>query len=141
MLKIFIGVVIVVLVALGAGGAYYVGSIKTEEKLKAEAAAISGYPAPSEFATTTRPAAYVEIAINKGHFDPATVTIKKGTEVVWINKDAVTHTVTSDEGGLILNSQAIAAGHSFAHIFNEPGTITYHCAIDRAMTSTVIVEE
>jgi len=141
MLKIFMGIVVVVLVALSAGGAYYLGSIKTEEKLKTEAAAIAGYPAPSEFATTTRPAAYVEIAINKGHFDPATVTIKKGTEVVWINKDAITHTVTSDGGGLVLNSQAIAAGHSFAHIFDEPGTITYHCAIDRTMTSTIIIEE
>ena len=47
MLKIFMGIVVVVLVALSAGGAYYLGSIKTEEKLKTEAAALAGYPPPS----------------------------------------------------------------------------------------------
>ena len=51
MLKIFMGIVVVVLVALSAGGAYYLGSIKTEEKLKTEAAAIAGDPAPSEWPT------------------------------------------------------------------------------------------
>ena len=138
---IFMSLAIFGVVAVLAGGSYYLGNIKWLQKPSQEASVVAGIPEPSEFATTTRPAAIATINIYKGRFDPATVIIKKGTEVVWINRDTVTHTVTSDGGGLILNSQAIAAGHSFAHIFNEPGTITYHCAIDRMMTSTVIVEE
>ncbi len=58
-----------------------------------------------------------------------------------MNDDAVAHTVTSDDGGITLNSQSIAAGHSFAHAFSDVGTYTYHCAIDRAMKGTVIVTD
>jgi len=133
-------VALVAIIASGMYGAYdlVTKDIAAKERL---AAVIAAAPPPAPFATTTRPVAYAVIDIYKGYFDPATITIKKGTEVIWKNNDAVLHTVTSDDGGLILNSQAIAAGHSFAHVFNEPGTYNYHCAIYSAMTSTVIVTE
>jgi len=130
---------LVLLVSIG-GGAYYLGLRQATTEAPA-AVDLSNVPAPAPFATTTRPIAVAQIAIYKGYFDPATTTVKKGTEVVWTNKDSILHTVTSDEGGLILNSQAIAAGHSFAHVFDTVGTVRYHCAVDPTMHSTIIVTE
>ncbi len=141
MIKILVSIVIALVVVVAGGAYYFVTKIAAEKAALEMAATIAGAPAPAPFATTTRPVAYAVINIYKGYFDPATITIKKGTQVIWKNTDAVTHTVTSDEGGLILNSQAIAAGHSFAHLFTEVGTITYHCAIYPKMTSTVIVTD
>jgi len=135
MKKIIAGTVIVVVFA---GAAYFVGRNSAKDSAQTpEAAPV--IPRVGD-APVTPAAPFVSINIKKGSFDPATITIKKGTEVVWVNTDAVAHTVTSDDGGITLNSQSIPAAHSFAHLFTEAKTVSYHCAIDRAMKGTIIIE-
>jgi amicyanin len=76
-------------------------------------------------------------------FSPATLTIKAGTTVTWINNTAVGHTVTSDDGKSFDSgtSNPIAAqGGTFSFTFTTPGTFAYHCEIHPFMKATIIVQ-
>jgi YVTN family beta-propeller protein len=66
------------------------------------------------------------------------ITINAGQTVIWTNNDAVPHTVSSDNGSW--SSGAIAAGKSFSHRFDAPGTFSYHCEIHPAMEAIVVVK-
>ncbi len=86
------------------------------------------------------PAAVVHMtSLNK--FVPASVTIKAGQSVKWVNDDAATHTVTTDpsqvtneddvqipSGAKPFNSNSVGKGKSFEHTFDVPGTYQYACA-------------
>ena len=86
------------------------------------------------------PAAVVHMtAHNK--FVPATVTIKAGQSVKWVNDDVATHTVTTDSsqvaneddvqipsGAKPFNSNSVGKGKSFEQRFDVPGTYQYACA-------------
>ncbi len=72
-------------------------------------------------------------------FNPAVLTIKKGTTVTWTNMDSAPHTVNSDTQWE-LDSGSLSKGQSFSHTFNEAGTFDYHCAFHSMMTAKVIVE-
>jgi plastocyanin len=58
-------------------------------------------------------------------FNPKQLKVKKGTTVVFINKDNAKHTVTEDNSAW--NSLDINAGKTFSFTFNQPGVIQYHC--------------
>jgi YVTN family beta-propeller protein len=66
-----------------------------------------------------------------------TIRVKAGQAVSWTNRDAVPHTVTSDDG--LWDSGDIAAGGTWSRRFTVPGTYAYHCGNHPAMTATVIV--
>ncbi len=72
-------------------------------------------------------------------FDPATLTVKVGATVTWINMDSATHTVVWSDGsqgsGSLTNS-----GAPYARTFDTPGTFAYACGIHAAMKGTVVVE-
>jgi len=59
-------------------------------------------------------------------FIPSTVSVKKGTVVIWINKDSYGHTVTSVDG-TSFNSGNINGGSSFTYTANTVGTFNYQC--------------
>ena len=69
-------------------------------------------------------------------FDPATLTVAKGTTVTWTNSDTATHQIKSDT----FNSAALATGQSFSFTFNTVGSFAYSCAIHPSMTGTIIVQ-
>ncbi|MBI2042248.1 MAG: cupredoxin family copper-binding protein [Candidatus Nealsonbacteria bacterium] len=77
------------------------------------------------------------ILIKNFAFNPAKITIKMGTEVVWRNEDSVPHTVTA-EG--IFDSRILQNGESFGYKFDSPGTFDYICAIHPNMKAQIIVE-
>ena len=70
-------------------------------------------------------------------FSPATISVSAGTTITWTNKDAVTHTVTSNSGAF--NSGNIAPNGTWAFTFAVPGTYNYACTIHSSMTGTVVV--
>jgi plastocyanin len=75
-------------------------------------------------------------------FNPANITISKGTTVIWMQNESsnVVHTVTSDAG--IFDSGTLSPGQTFNWTFNETGTFKYHCLIHPTiMLGTVIVTE
>jgi plastocyanin len=71
-------------------------------------------------------------------FVPASLTIPAGTTVTWVNRDAVTHTVTASDRSF--SSTSLAPGGQFSFQFTTPGTYTYFCAIHPFMTASVTVE-
>jgi len=86
------------------------------------------------------PAAVVHMT-SQNKFVPATVTIKAGQSVKWVNDDAATHTVTTDpsqvaneddvqtpHGAKPFNSNSVGKGKSFEQKFEIPGTYHYACA-------------
>jgi plastocyanin len=71
-------------------------------------------------------------------FNPATVTVKMGTRVVWKNTTGTDHTVTSDKSGLF-NLDPVFPGKTRSYLFKKTGTYKYHCSIHPFMRAKVIV--
>jgi len=98
---------------------------------------------PGSTPTPTTPSggntAQVSIVNSGGFaFSPATLTIAKGTTVIWTNTTGTPHTVTSDNGAFPgINN--VSPSQTIQLTFNTAGTFTYHCAIHTYMTATIIV--
>jgi polyvinyl alcohol dehydrogenase (cytochrome) len=62
-----------------------------------------------------------------GFFEPATLDIRVGDEVTWVNEDAMPHTITStwDDGATF--DVTLKAGETFTHSFSAVGTWKVHC--------------
>src|SRR5579864_3950577 len=77
------------------------------------------------------------------YFDPANMTVKIGTTVVWTNKDSASHTVTSGNPSAgpsgTFDSGLIKSGNTFQYKFASAGTTDYFCTIHPWMTGKVSV--
>lgn len=74
-------------------------------------------------------------------FQPATVHIAAGQQVVWVNCETTAglgHTSTSDASGW--NSGLIDPLASYSRTFASAGTFPYHCAIHPEMLASVEVQ-
>ena len=65
------------------------------------------------------------ISIERGAFNPASVTVMQTGSLLWVNKDSQVHTVTADNGSF--DSGDIQPGGSFSLTFNTVGPYPYHC--------------
>jgi plastocyanin len=79
-----------------------------------------------------------EVIISGFTFQPATLTVKVGTEVTWTNKDSASHSVVSTSGNE-LNSPLIAQNANWSHVFMTAGTYPYKCGVHPTMMGTIIV--
>ena len=82
---------------------------------------------------------------NSNEFQPATITVARGTTVTWINSGQASHTVTGDPSKAAkptdavlpsgarawdsgqLNGGVLNSGQSFSYTFDMPGDYTYFC--------------
>jgi plastocyanin len=77
---------------------------------------------------------------NALRFEPATLSIQKGTTVTWRNTTGIIHTVTDDPGKAANKADAalpsgaqpwdsgnMNPGETFQHTFDTPGTYEYFC--------------
>jgi len=78
-----------------------------------------------------------EVWIQGMAFTPSSITVKEGTTITWTNKDAISHTVTSDDN--LFDSGPLGSGKTFTYTFSIAGTYAYHCLIHPSMTAKVIV--
>jgi Plastocyanin len=69
----------------------------------------------------------IHIMICKSAFTPGTLTLKKGTAVIWHNSDQFSHNVVSDNS--IINSGIISANSNFTYPTEFVGTFQYHCTL------------
>jgi plastocyanin len=76
------------------------------------------------------------VVMEKIAFTPSTLTIPRGAEVLFDNKDVAPHTVTADEGDQ--DSGIIDPGSAYRLTVNEP--FEYHCSIHPSMTAKVELE-
>lgn len=80
-----------------------------------------------EIQTEAVPASAVtDVAMEQFAYNPRDLTIAAGTTVTWTNKDAVSHTVTFDDGSE--DSGEIPAGAAYSYTFDTPGTYPIYCA-------------
>ncbi len=70
-------------------------------------------------------------------FWPNDLTVKAGTRVTWINRDAVPHDATEDTGAWA--SQLLGSGDEDTLAFDRPGTFSYYCTIHPQMRGTLTV--
>ncbi|MBI4216161.1 MAG: cupredoxin domain-containing protein [Chloroflexi bacterium] len=97
-------------------------------------------PAPTAV-TTPRPAEQA-LELRTFSFQPASVTVKVGTTLVWTNRDSTAHTVTSTAtptGVSSFDSGLLVPGQTFRLTVNQVGSYTYVCTIHPAMTGEVTV--
>src|SRR3954449_13460690 len=93
-------------------------------------------------AATPAAAGTKQVAVGDNFFKPASVTVSKGTTVVWKWTGAVSHNVVVQSGPQKFRS-AIGSGPSFSfkHKMTKPGTYKIICEIHGAaamhMTLTV----
>lgn len=84
------------------------------------------------------------ITIQGNAFQPATLTIKKGTTVTWTNKDSYAHTVTSgispNPNGTF-NSNNVSSNQTFSFKFDNAGSFDYFCMIHTQMKAKIIVQD
>jgi plastocyanin len=76
-----------------------------------------------------------EISISDFAFDPAEVTVTKGTTVTWVNRDTVPHTITGSD----FTSGTMDRGQSFSFTFKNDGVFDYYCSFHPLMKGTIIV--
>jgi plastocyanin len=79
-----------------------------------------------------------EVKIDNFAFNPAVITVKAGTQVIWVNKDDIPHTVDSSQGKF--KSAALDTDEKFEFKFSDPGEYPFFCRMHPKMTGKVIVQ-
>jgi plastocyanin len=97
----------------------------------------------------------VVVMTRESRFEPARLTVARGTGVAWRNEAPAPHTVTADParaqtagnvqlpaGAEAFGSESLAQGQTFTHQFTVAGEYRYVCRIHEAsgMVGTVVVE-
>jgi plastocyanin len=98
----------------------------------------SGRLGPRTVAAGQNPSSTNVVAIDNFTFTPTELTIPAGTQVTWINKDDVPHTVVSVDHKL--KSRALDTGEKFSFVFQTPGTYEYFCSVHPKMIGKVIAQ-
>jgi plastocyanin len=80
-----------------------------------------------------------EVEIRDFAFSPTKISVKKGTSVLWVNKNTVGHTITGDRGGP--DSSVFDKDKSYTFVFDKAGVFDYHCTPHPFMRGTVEVVE
>jgi plastocyanin len=85
---------------------------------------------------TASASATAKVSISNFKFHPPTLTVAKGTRVVFSNASGVAHTAT--RGGAF-DTRRIKPSGSVAVRFAQKGTFSYHCKIHPFMHGTIVV--
>ncbi|WP_206957260.1 cupredoxin domain-containing protein [Trinickia acidisoli] len=78
------------------------------------------------------------VTIEQMHFAPPTVIVHRGDSVVWVNKDLVAHTASTNAKGF--DSGSIAPEASWRYVASRSGRYPYQCLFHPTMHGTLIVE-
>ena len=98
-----------------------------------------GSPAPAaSVAPSPEPSPISTIQIRDFAFVPATVTIRAGQTVRFVQDDSTAHTVTAVDKSF--DSGNLDKGKTWTHTFDKEGTYAYLCAYHPTMRGTVIVK-
>jgi plastocyanin len=80
----------------------------------------------------------VEVRMEGIAYNPATISVRPGQTITWVNDDNVLHDVVSTQGETI-KSELFAKGRSFSFTPTRAGTIHYVCTIHPGMEGTIEV--
>lgn len=77
------------------------------------------------------------IKIDNFTFSPGKITVTKGTEVTWTNRDDIPHSIVMTAIGV--RSKPLDTDGSFAYRFNKAGTFSYICGLHPQMHGQIVV--
>lgn len=77
------------------------------------------------------------VKIENFTFNPAALTVKAGTTVIFENADDIPHSIV--EKTLAFKSQALDTGDTFKITLNTAGQIDYFCSLHPHMVGHIIV--
>ncbi|HKA14560.1 MAG TPA: cupredoxin family copper-binding protein [Myxococcota bacterium] len=78
-----------------------------------------------------------QIEIRNFQFVPATVEVRAGETITWVNDDEEIHSILSGEG--LFTSPGLDGEQRFSYRFEKPGTYEYRCALHPQMKGVVVV--
>ncbi len=99
------------------------------------AAALLAASVPSPSVAAEPPTATVHI--HDMAFVPATLTVRAGDKVAFVNDDDDAHTATADDASW--DSEGLALRERWTHVFTKDGKIAYHCTVHPWMHGTIVV--
>ena len=88
-------------------------------------------------AALAAPAAKDTVVMDGVAYQPATITVKRGATVSFVNKDPFPHTVTAAGS---FDSKEIAAGKTWKYTAKKAGRFDYLCTLHPNMKGTLVVE-
>jgi plastocyanin len=78
------------------------------------------------------------VHIRDDAFVPASLTVKAGDKVTFVNDDDDAHTATADDAAW--DSEGLNQGQKWTHAFPKTGKVAYHCTVHPMMHGTILVE-
>ena len=78
------------------------------------------------------------VHIRDDHFVPASITVKAGDNVTFVNDDDDAHTATADDAAW--DSEGLNQGQKWTHAFMKTGKVAYHCTVHPMMHATIVVK-
>jgi amicyanin len=87
----------------------------------------------------TTPVGPNTVVIKNFAFSPASLSVKVGTKVTFVNQDNVTHTATGSGSSSSINSGNLQQGQTYTITFTKAGTYSYICTIHPYMKGTIVV--
>jgi len=99
-------------------------------------AALHDYAYGTPVEAHAKPATHV-VTMEGLQFSPATLTVRRGDRITWVNKDLFPHTATGPKG--TFDSASIPAGGSWTFVAGEAGTFAYTCTFHPTMKATLTV--
>lgn len=79
------------------------------------------------------------VKIDNFTFGPATLTVKVGTTVTWVNNDDIPHTVVASDH-VTFKSKVLDTDQRFSFTFTKPGDYPYFCSLHPHMVGKVVVQ-
>lgn len=79
------------------------------------------------------------ITISHYAFQPATLTVARGSTVTWTNRDEDVHTIKTTDGPEALGSPPLDSGNRFGFTFRRAGTYHYICTVHPYMHGVIVV--
>jgi plastocyanin len=88
-------------------------------------------------ATPALGAEEAKVTIDNFTFSPATLSVKAGATIIFVNHDDLPHNVVDANGGF--RSKALDTDETFARVFDKPGEFVYFCGLHPQMQGKIIV--
>jgi 3',5'-cyclic-AMP phosphodiesterase len=111
----------------------------TDTTLGAGAATDATHTADAAAAAAAVPAMKPDVTITNYSFQPGTLTVSRGSTVIWANRDGDVHTIKSMDGPEAFNSPALDSGTRFEFTFHRAGTYHYACSVHPYMHGVIVV--
>jgi plastocyanin len=96
-------------------------------------------------ATAVTPASTASVSDNtitmvKNAFNPATMTVKAGSTVRWVNADNHPHRIEFEDKAFSASTYLLGSSQSASQRFDRAGSYNYSCMIHPYMKGTITVE-